>query len=97
MVQEEPRSPGIYGPIVQLPEPGTWDLQLSIESPQLGDTIRVSDLPVQPNREAVGQRPDARVADRVDPEDRVDLTPAHGEVGGATDIGSATNDSGSRP
>ena len=51
VMQEAPRSPGIYGPVLQFPRPGTWDLRLSIESAQVQDAIHVSGLRVQPSRE----------------------------------------------
>ena len=50
-VQESPGSPGIYGPVVKFPRPGTWNLRLSIKSAQVQDTIHVSGLRVQPSRD----------------------------------------------
>ena len=50
VVQETPRSPGIYGPVVTLPAAGRWDLQLRVESPQVEDVLVVADLPVYASR-----------------------------------------------
>lgn len=46
VVQDAPRSPGIYGPVVSLPRAGSWDLRLHVESPQVDDVVVVSGLPV---------------------------------------------------
>ena len=46
VVQETPRSPGIYGPVVTLPAAGRWNLRLRVESPQVEDVLVVPDLPV---------------------------------------------------
>ena len=46
IVQEAPRSPGIYGPSPNFPREGLWDLTITIESPQLHDVISVPDLRV---------------------------------------------------
>ena len=46
IVQEAPRSPGIYGPSPKFPREGLWDLTITIESPQLRDVISVPDLRV---------------------------------------------------
>jgi RND family efflux transporter MFP subunit len=46
IVQEAPRSPGIYGPSPNFPREGLWDLTITIESPQLRDVISVPDLRV---------------------------------------------------
>jgi membrane fusion protein, heavy metal efflux system len=50
LVEEAPRAPGIYGPVVTLPRAGRWDLRLSIESPQGNDVLRVAGLPVYASR-----------------------------------------------
>lgn len=44
VVQEEPRSPGIYGPELIFPAAGTWDLTITVESPQARDRIEVPGL-----------------------------------------------------
>ena len=44
VVQEEPRSPGIYGPELVFPAAGTWDLTITVESPQARDRIEVPGL-----------------------------------------------------
>jgi len=41
---EAPRSPGIYGPVVTLPSAGRWNLQLTIESPQVQEVLLVPGL-----------------------------------------------------
>jgi len=46
VVQDAPRSPGIYGPVVTLPRAGVWELALIIEGSQLEDRIVVPGLPV---------------------------------------------------
>ncbi|MDZ4863453.1 MAG: efflux RND transporter periplasmic adaptor subunit [Gemmatimonadota bacterium] len=46
VVQEAPRSPGIYGPAPQFPRAGLWNLSISVESPQARDVITVPGLPV---------------------------------------------------
>jgi RND family efflux transporter MFP subunit len=46
VVQDAPRSPGIYGPVVTLPRAGVWELVLIIEGSQLEDRITVPGLPV---------------------------------------------------
>ena len=46
IVQDAPRSPGIYGPLVTLPREGVWELVLIIEGSQLEDRIAVPGLPV---------------------------------------------------
>jgi cobalt-zinc-cadmium efflux system membrane fusion protein len=46
VVQEEPRSPGIYGPAPAFTQPGVYDLTIQVESPQVRDEIRVPDLRV---------------------------------------------------
>jgi RND family efflux transporter MFP subunit len=52
-VQEEPRAPGIYGPVVTLPTAGAWNLRLVIDSPQVSDVIDVPPLPVYADRDAL--------------------------------------------
>ncbi|HEX9164573.1 MAG TPA: efflux RND transporter periplasmic adaptor subunit [Gemmatimonadales bacterium] len=44
VVQEAPRSPGIYGLEVTFPSGGTWDLTLEVTGPQLTDRIEVPGL-----------------------------------------------------
>lgn len=46
VVQEAPRSPGIYGPEVTFPSGGTWDLSILLDSPQVTDRIEVPGLVV---------------------------------------------------
>jgi RND family efflux transporter MFP subunit len=46
IVQEAPRSPGIYGLSPNFPRQGLWDLTITIEGPQLRDVISVPDLRV---------------------------------------------------
>ena len=46
VTQEEPRSPGIYGPAPRFTRPGVYDLTITVESPQAHDEIRVPDLTV---------------------------------------------------
>lgn len=46
VTQEAPRSPGIYGPAPEFTRPGTYDLTITVESPQARDVIRVPDLRV---------------------------------------------------
>lgn len=46
VTQEEPRSPGIYGPAPRFVRPGVYDLTITVESPQTRDEIRVPDLTV---------------------------------------------------
>ncbi len=50
VVQEAPRSPGIYGPVVTLQSAGRWNLRLTVESPQLRDALLVPSLPVYASR-----------------------------------------------
>lgn len=47
VLQEEPRSPGIYGPELVFPASGIWDLTITVESPQVSDRIEVPGLLVQ--------------------------------------------------
>jgi len=46
VVQEAPRSPGIYGPSPDFKRPGVYDLTIEVESPQARDVIKVPDLRV---------------------------------------------------
>jgi len=46
VVQEAPRSPGIYGPAPAFPRTGIWHLTLSLESSQAHDVITVPGLRV---------------------------------------------------
>lgn len=46
VVQETPRSPGIYGPSPEFRTPGIYDLTLLVESPQARDSITVPGLQV---------------------------------------------------
>ena len=46
VTQDAPRSPGIYGPAPEFTRPGTYDLTITVESPQARDVIRVPDLRV---------------------------------------------------
>jgi RND family efflux transporter MFP subunit len=46
VIQQTPRSPGIYGPVVTLPRPGRWNLRIVVDSPQLENVLEVSGLPV---------------------------------------------------
>jgi RND family efflux transporter MFP subunit len=48
-VQESPRSPGIYGPVLAFLESGSHELNLSLESKQARDTLRLSVM-VYPSR-----------------------------------------------
>ena len=58
IVQDAPRAPGIYGPVVTLPRPGRWDLRIVVESPQLEDVLDVPELPVFATR---GDLPEAEL------------------------------------
>jgi membrane fusion protein, heavy metal efflux system len=51
VVQEKPRSPGIYGPVIAFPEAGKNELSLSLESEQAKETIRVT-VTVYPDKAA---------------------------------------------
>ncbi len=46
VVQESPRSPGIYGPAPTFERPGTYDLTILVDSPQARDSITVPNLRV---------------------------------------------------
>ncbi len=46
VVQETPRSPGIYGPSPEFKRPGIYDLTLIVQSPQARDSITVPGLRV---------------------------------------------------
>lgn len=46
VVQEAPRSPGIYGPAPAFPRAGLWNLTIRVESPQARDVIAVPGLRV---------------------------------------------------
>jgi membrane fusion protein, heavy metal efflux system len=46
VTQDAPRSPGIYGPAPEFTRPGTYDLTITVESPQVRDVIQVPDLRV---------------------------------------------------
>jgi len=46
VTQDAPRSPGIYGPAPEFTRPGTYDLTITVESPQARDVIRVPELRV---------------------------------------------------
>ncbi len=46
LTQDEPRSPGIYGPAPAFTRAGVYDLAIQIESPQIRDVIRVTGLRV---------------------------------------------------
>jgi membrane fusion protein, heavy metal efflux system len=52
VVQDAPRSPGIYGPSPEFRRAGVYDLALIVRSPQASDSITVRDLRVFPNAEA---------------------------------------------
>lgn len=49
VVQETPRSPGIYGPAPTFERPGTYDLTILVDSPQAKDSITVPNLRVYAN------------------------------------------------
>lgn len=49
VVQEAPRSPGIFGPRPVFPRAGTWDLQIEVASSELRDTLMVPGLVVYPD------------------------------------------------
>ncbi len=49
VVQEAPRSPGIYGPSPAFTAAGVYDLTILVESPQAHDRISVPGLRVYPN------------------------------------------------
>ncbi len=51
LTQDAPRSPGIYGPAPAFTRAGTYDLTITVESPQVRDTIRVPDLRVYASAE----------------------------------------------
>jgi membrane fusion protein, heavy metal efflux system len=51
VTQDAPRSPGIYGPAPEFTRPGTYDLTLTVESPQANDVIRVPNLRVYASAE----------------------------------------------
>src|SRR5215213_3476838 len=61
VVQDAPRSPGIYGPSPEFARAGIYDLTIQVESPQARDMIRVPDLRVYatadeaPREEAGGE------------------------------------------
>ena len=59
VVQEEPRSPGIYGPAPEFTRPGLYDLTLTVESPQAHDVIHVPDLRVYASAEEAPVEEDA--------------------------------------
>ncbi|HWP28019.1 MAG TPA: hypothetical protein VNM50_00615, partial [Chloroflexota bacterium] len=44
--QDVPRLPGIFGPTVEFPQPGVYDLAIVVESPQARDSISVPGLRV---------------------------------------------------
>lgn len=44
VIQDTPRSPGIYGPAPAFPRAGVWNLTISVESPQARDVIQVPGL-----------------------------------------------------
>lgn len=46
VVQDAPRSPGIYGPAPVFERPGIYDLTIHVDSPQARDSIRVDSLTV---------------------------------------------------
>jgi RND family efflux transporter MFP subunit len=46
LTQDEPRSPGIYGPAPAFTRASVYDLTIQIESPQIRDVIRVTGLQV---------------------------------------------------
>lgn len=52
VVQEAPRSPGIYGPAPAFTRPGVYDLTVTVESPQARDVIEVPGLRVYASAEA---------------------------------------------
>lgn len=52
VVQEAPRSPGIYGPSPAFTKAGVYDLTILVESPQAHDRIVVQDLRVYPDANA---------------------------------------------
>ena len=49
VIQEAPRSPGIYGPAPAFKRPGVYDLAITVESPQAQDVLRVTGLRVYPS------------------------------------------------
>ncbi|MGH7519527.1 MAG: efflux RND transporter periplasmic adaptor subunit, partial [Gemmatimonadales bacterium] len=49
VVQEAPRSPGIYGPAPAFTRPGVYDLTITVESPQARDVIKAPGLRVYAN------------------------------------------------
>lgn len=54
VVQEKPRSPGIYGPTIAFPEAGKNELSLALESEQATETIRAP-VTVYPDRAAADE------------------------------------------
>ena len=51
VVQEAPRSPGIYGPAPEFRRAGVYDLTITVEIPQVHDVIQVPDLRVYASAE----------------------------------------------
>ncbi len=51
VTQQAPRSPGIYGPAPEFSRAGTYDLTITVESPQARDVLRVPDLRVYASAE----------------------------------------------
>lgn len=49
VVQDAPRSPGIYGPSPEFKSPGVYDLTILVDSPQAKDSITVPELRVYAN------------------------------------------------
>ena len=58
VVQEKPRSPGIYGPSPEFTRPGLYDLALLVESPQARDSIAVPGLRVYASAEEAPKEED---------------------------------------
>ncbi len=50
---EGPARPGIFLPAPRLPEAGTYDLLIAIESPQVTDQVLIGELPVYESADAV--------------------------------------------
>ncbi|HEX9704910.1 MAG TPA: efflux RND transporter periplasmic adaptor subunit [Gemmatimonadales bacterium] len=46
LTANEPRSPGIYGPAPAFTRPGSYDLTIEIESPQVRDVVHITGLEV---------------------------------------------------
>ena len=62
--QDAPRSPGIYGPTVVFPEPGTNELALALRSDQAEETLRI---PVQVYADEAAARRAAEAVEEEEP------------------------------